>query len=956
MADGSLIFDTKIDPEGFEKGGTSLKSQAAKLAAEYKRQGMSSSEAFKKAWSEIERTSKTSSEKTKSNWGKMSNGLESQASGIGSVFKKLGVAAIAAFSVTAIVNFGKKAVEMASNLTEVQNVVDTAFKDMSYKIEDFSKTSIEKFGISELSAKKTASTYMAMARGIGLVADQGSDMSVTLTGLTADMSSFYNCTQEVADTALKSIFTGETESLKQFGIVMTQTNLQQFAYSKGIRTTIDDMTQAQQTQLRYAYVMEQTKLAQGDFAKTSGSWANQTRVLSQRWGELLTILGNGLVQVLTPVVKWLNTALSYVISFASAVGKSVSNIFGITLGAQKSASSNTGNLKNETDKQTAIVSSGADNQKKALQKSLDAQEKALEKSYKEQEKALNKSLDAETKAFEKASDEKLKIIDNEYTEKLKLIDEDKYNKIKALDDEISQLNGLSEAEDKAAQEKADADKLSELQAQVNNAETAEEKQKAEKELQDFQSELRQKQLKAERDVQIKSLESQKDCVEDEAKAKSDALKLEYDGKKEALKEQLDLEKEALQEKQELIKENFQEEKQLALDNIREINSAKLEALQNSQAQAQAEDFSGKLGLEQYNVESSPVKENDNGMGAVVENGIKSAVDNVKSYIEPLIPIGSFVADMFADICTIISDFWNKYGEPISTAVSNAVNSAFDVLKTGWENFGKPVFDGIMNGLSVIWEALKPLIEEVMSFIGELVICVSDFYDKCIAPKVKWFAEYVYPIIAKIVNVIVGYVSNSIANLIEVIGGIVKILKGIIEFITGVFTGDWDKAWEGIKNIFGGIWDALVSIVKTPVNAIVDIINKLTGYIGDAINGVIEGINSLSFDLPEWMTGGKSVTFGLNLSKLSIPKIPKLATGAVIPPRSEFLAVLGDQRNGTNIETPLATMIEAFKCAIAEMGGLGTSITQINNSPEALNDYENYKNMQKLLQLIAKGAV
>ena len=275
--DGSLIFDTRVDNSGFQRGANTIRTQTG---------------------------------------------------GLSSAFKKLGGAIAVAFAVKKVFDFGKQAVSLASDLQEVQNVVDTAFGDMSYKMEEFANKSIEAFGISKLAAKKTGSTFMAMASGMGIAKDGASDMAVSLTGLSADMSSFYNVTQDVASTALKSIFTGETETLKQFGIVMTEANLQAFALSQGINKQVSAMTQAEKVQLRYAFVMNQTKMAQGDFAKTSDSWANQTRILSEKWKEFLTILGNGLLKILAPVVKALNVVMTQLINFATKASNILSGIFG----------------------------------------------------------------------------------------------------------------------------------------------------------------------------------------------------------------------------------------------------------------------------------------------------------------------------------------------------------------------------------------------------------------------------------------------------------------------------------------------------------------------------------------------------------------------------------------------------------------------------------------------------
>lgn len=251
--------------------------------------------------------------------GGVENTVSQSSQKITGIFSKIGKMAVAAFGTKALVSFGKEAVSLASDLQEVQNVVDTAFGGMSSQVEAWSKTTIEKFGMSELAAKQTASTYMAMSKGLGLAGQQAANMAMQAAERTGDIASFYNMSQSEADTLMKSIWTGETESLKRIGVVMTQTNLDAYALANGFGKTTDAMTQAEQVQLRYKYVMEQTNLAAGDFQKTSGSWANQTRILSERWKQFMTTVGNGLLQVLTPVIQFLNTALQKLVDFSTAV-------------------------------------------------------------------------------------------------------------------------------------------------------------------------------------------------------------------------------------------------------------------------------------------------------------------------------------------------------------------------------------------------------------------------------------------------------------------------------------------------------------------------------------------------------------------------------------------------------------------------------------------------------------
>lgn len=229
------------------------------------------------------------------------NNLKGELGGLTSVAKKLGAAIGIAFGTAALVNFGKRAVELGSNVAEVQNVVDVAFGDMAYKIENFAKTSIQSFGMSRLAAKETASNFMAMGKSMGLSTEAASDMAVAATGLSGDVASFFNISQDLAKIRLRGIWTGETEALKELGVVMTETNLKEYALANGIEKSYDAMNQAERVTLRYRYVTDALSLASGDFIRTQDNWANQTRILSMQWEEFMSVVGQTLITVLRPL-------------------------------------------------------------------------------------------------------------------------------------------------------------------------------------------------------------------------------------------------------------------------------------------------------------------------------------------------------------------------------------------------------------------------------------------------------------------------------------------------------------------------------------------------------------------------------------------------------------------------------------------------------------------------------
>jgi hypothetical protein len=197
--------------------------------------------------------------------------------------------------------------------------VEVAFGNATSEAEKFAKNAIKQFGMSELSAKKVSSTFMAMANGLGIGTEAGAKMSIQLAGLSADMASFFNTTTEVTSNALQGIFTGQSRALKQFGIVMNEANLEAYRLSRGIQTAYSQMSEAQKAALRYNYVLHATAQAQNDYARTASSWANQMRLLTNNWQTLITAVGQGLTRILAPVVELLNKMLTMLISVVNAI-------------------------------------------------------------------------------------------------------------------------------------------------------------------------------------------------------------------------------------------------------------------------------------------------------------------------------------------------------------------------------------------------------------------------------------------------------------------------------------------------------------------------------------------------------------------------------------------------------------------------------------------------------------
>nr|WP_297874303.1 hypothetical protein [uncultured Blautia sp.] len=246
--------------------------------------------------------------------GSSSHHLKTASFNLGSLLKT----AIGFSAIRGLWNFGKQSIKFGSDIAEVQNVVDVAFGNMSGMVDEFAKTSDEKFGLSELAAKQYSGTMMAMLKSSGIARNTAAEMSTTLAGLAGDIASFYNIDTDEAFRKIRSGIAGEIEPLRQLGISMTVANLEAFALSQGITKSYQAMTQAEQAMLRYNYLLWASADAQGDFARTSGNYANQIRMFKLNIQQLSATIGQGIIAAILPAIQGLNALISMLIKAANA--------------------------------------------------------------------------------------------------------------------------------------------------------------------------------------------------------------------------------------------------------------------------------------------------------------------------------------------------------------------------------------------------------------------------------------------------------------------------------------------------------------------------------------------------------------------------------------------------------------------------------------------------------------
>ena len=783
--------------------------------------------------------------------------------------------------------FGSQAIQTASDLEEVQNVVNVSFGSMANEVEAFAKTAIWSFGMSELTAKQTASTFMAMANGMGLAMKDGKNMSLQLTALAGDMASFYNVRQDVAQTALNSIFTGETESLKKFGVVMTEANLSAFALSRGITKSYSAMSQAEKVALRYHYVLKATANAQGDFVRTSGSWANQVRVLKEQFNQLLGILGKGLIQVLTPIVQVLNKLLSYLI----AIGNAIAKLFGggkITSisGSMADASGSAGDLNNNIGDASGSLEDANNNAKK-LQKTIASFDELNVLNSKDT------SSSSGSGGTGGAISGGLEIPD--YTTQV----EEGSLKLGKLGETLVNL-----AQSFARLAKSLGDVL--IPAFEAFYKTALEP--AIKAIGDLINKMLQF-LGGELDKWSDWLTKNKDqivifatnlgrIVEPLGLIVAEILKVAWD----ALATALTLIGNAVRAIGDAIINMDLKDLSTVLSILLAITSIKAGVEVSKMFRSMNRDIDGNLidklaylegyltgdgklsvGLTKFGNKFKSVFAKIGASLSPITSGAMTAFSATLNQIgasggaltklkATIAGIGGGVKGLF----TILKA--NPVGA-IITAIGLVITALIHLWNTneGFRNWVmefyngciKPVFEWIGNTLSKLWnEHLKPLWEKLKPGITSIWETIKTVWD-AIANLIGGIIQFLSPIISAILELVAG----AIDTWGDMVGSFVDVLGGIIDFIAGVFTGDWERVWNGLKEIFTGIWDGMKAVAKGAVNILIDI-----------VNGIIKGLNKIH--LPNWEILGSLAGKGIN-----IPLIPRLEKGGVLT--SPTIAMMGE---------------------------------------------------------------
>ena len=876
-ADGSVIIDTRLDTTGVQKGVSAIKQSF---------------------------------------------------DGLGSAVKKIGLLIGGVFAVGKLVQFGKECVELGSDLAEVQNVVDVTFTTMSDKVNEFAKNAMTSAGLSETMAKRYVGTFGAMSKSFGFSESQAYDMSTALTQLTGDVASFYNISQDLAYIKLKSVFTGETETLKDLGVVMTQSALDQYALANGYGKTTSAMTEQEKVALRFAFVQKQLSAASGDFIRTSDSWANQVRVMQLQLQSLKATVGQGLINIFTPVLKVINILLGKLATLANAFKSFTELITGKKSSGQTSGSgaglAGTGAIADTADQ----YGQAADNAEQLADATNDTA-KATKKANKEAKNYLS-SLD-------------------------------EVHKVSSTEGASSTPSGSGSG--------GTGSGVGGLPSSVGSVDygSLAEGENALDKISDSAKKLA--------DLLKKLWKPFQDAWKKEGKNTINAAKTALDGlKKLAVSVGKSLVEVWTNGTGATMLTTMLRIAQNVLKTIGNIasgfadawnkNNVGTQIIQNiADALVVVMQFVEKIAEDTAtwaaNLNFYPLLESISNLTSTfapilesIGNVLEWIYNNIvlpmlKWLIETGIPtvinLVSDLAGFFADHQSIIEAFGAALIGAFAAAKIAGLASRIAGSITTVASFIKGLItlmtgsSGIMGGIKAIATAIGP----GGIFIAAITACIAIgvlLYKNW--DKIKEVAGEVWDWIKNKTSTFVNAISSSLKNLASKIVTIWDNVKSsayqkwtaiwstvgnLVERIKNGIVEKFTSAKNKVVDIFGGIKDTIRNIL----NKVIGIVNRAIGTVNSAIGGIESAFSFGPWEVPTPF-GKKTIGFSATFPR--VPTIPYLAKGAVIPPRSEFLAVLGDQKQGNNIETPEALLRKIFREETAGRqtgGGDYRFIAQIN---------------------------
>ena len=816
------------------------------------------------------------------------NQFKQQMAGIQGLAKKAGAALAAAFAVKKIIDFGAQCIELGSDLAEVQNVVDVTFPRMSKQVDDFAKNAITSFGLSETMAKRFTGTFGAMAKAFGFGEQAAYEMSTTLTGLAGDVASFYNISQDEAYTKLKSVFTGETETLKDLGIVMTQSALDSYALANGYGKVTAKMSEAEKVALRYKFVQDQLSTASGDFIRTADGWANQVRVLKLQFDSLKATIGQGLINVLTPVIQVINRIISKLMSLANAFKAFTEMVTGKKGGGGASA-----DARAQSADKAGAAAGGAGGAAKKAAKDMKSVSTGIDELN-----IINPDADSGGGGSGVGADGGYSADEFDMGElDTSLIDEVD-SKYQGLLDRATQLKGIFLAGFKIGF--GDTSVLDSMKESIQS-------------IKDSLTEIftsPEVQQAANRFANILAINLGKIAGSVASIGASIAdnllggislfLQQNKDRIKEYIVAMFDIGSRIAEIEGKVAKAWSTVFSSLRSDSAKQINADIIGIF--SEAFMGGTELAGTFAADVLDTITAPFIEN--------ADYIRTTLEDTFSAVEPVF---STIKDLAAETFEKIGTTYDEHVAPMLATF----RQGFTEIGTLWLNLYNAHILPVLQNLSTRFvefkdQYLSPLIDKFLEFGGKVADAITKLWTGVLQPFIEWFMTNVAPVIASCLQTAIDTFFGFWEAVSGVIEGLLTALGGVIDFIVGVFTGDWSLAWEGIKEIFTGIWEALKELVSGAVTFIQNVVNLAWTAISGATSTIWNGIKTLLNTLWNWLKSLANTLF--NAIKTSISTAwenVKSKTSEIWESIKEFVSNLWD-----TIKTAVDEKFTAMKDAIA----------------------------------------
>lgn len=372
------------------------------------------------------------------------------------------------------------------------------------------------------------------------------------------------------------------------------------------------------------------------------------------------------------------------------------------------------------------------------------------------------------------------------------------------------------------------------------------------------------------------------------------------------------------------------------------------------------------------------------IGAAIAAGVllyqnwDMAKDKVQGLIDTIQPAFAAIKTAALNLATAVEETWTTYVVPVLDSAKTAIQSLWEIVIQFWEGIVYPIIQEIMAVILELWnDSLKPLWDKitdlvqsvialvqvlcqwVVAIIAAIVQAVLELWNQVLAPLISWLLATFGPVFKDVFNAIGTVVKTIIKVICDKIDMALTALKGIIDFLTGVFKGDWEGAWNAIKQIFFGVFDSLHKKAADVLNGIKELVGNVVQGVKDLVSGLGDLGGAIANKVSSaWnaVTSGAPAQQSMEAPLASLP-VPALARGAVIPPNRRFLAMLGDQTNGTNVEAPLETIQEALAEVLAAQGGQDITIRFAGDLAQLvrlLNPYIDKENNRRGARLVSGG--